>query len=435
MHETTFKFSVSSLAARQSCNQCVNLSFGRASWLRFSYHVRGCFVNCTPLSSNPQTPPRLSGSSRSSLTLNSSGRSRPLFPSESLFDREQPWQKAACIQSYPRVAFGGVSLPIGRMRRSRSGNSGSRRRPGGRTYLFHSWWEEDRTVAVRKREEEDWGGRRRRRRRREKMPEDLVCKFPRCISVGSCRDPWRINGPARMKGRGRAGEEVGEDRCSLYLIPFTFMYLSSFLSLSLSRKRIVDAAGCSRALRPSIRSVRPNRGPPNKRSFRSRAARLERTSKKRRDRGVPSLSASGTKLAQWTCIPSSVAPIRLSLDRLPIVLARAAQLRQPEKDRDQKRGCTVSTQAWKKLLSTRFFLPSSPSSSSSSLLSSSLFSSNYLRKRGKFVRKDHTDASRRERSSASGSGLGLPDKLEPGGELEEVRRKLFCRRFLLGTSR
>ena len=177
------------------------------------------------------------------------------------------------------------------------------------------------------------------------MPEDLVCKFPRCISVGSCRDPWRINGSARMKGRGRAGEEVGEDRCSLYLIPFTFMYLSSFLSLSLSlsRKRIVDAAGCSRALRPSIRSVRPNRGPPNKRSFRSRAARLERTSKKRRDRGVPSLSASGTKLAQWTCIPSSVAPIRLSLDRLPIVLARAAQLRQPEKDRDQKRGCTVDS--------------------------------------------------------------------------------------------
>lgn len=42
-----------------------------------------------------------------------------MFPSEFLFDREQPRQKAACIQSYPRVAFGGVlslPLPIGRMR-------------------------------------------------------------------------------------------------------------------------------------------------------------------------------------------------------------------------------------------------------------------------------------------------------------------------------
>lgn len=37
------------------------------------------------------------------------------------------------------------------------------------------------------------------------MAEDLVCKFPRCISVGSWRDPWRINGPALMKGRGRGG--------------------------------------------------------------------------------------------------------------------------------------------------------------------------------------------------------------------------------------
>lgn len=35
------------------------------------------------------------------------------------------------------------------------------------------------------------------------MPEDLVCKFTRCISVGSWQDPWRINGPARMKGRER----------------------------------------------------------------------------------------------------------------------------------------------------------------------------------------------------------------------------------------
>lgn len=46
------------------------------------------------------------------------------------------------------------------------------------------------------------------------MAEDLVCKFPRCISVGSWRDPWRINGPALMKGRGRGGwEQVGENRC------------------------------------------------------------------------------------------------------------------------------------------------------------------------------------------------------------------------------
>lgn len=39
----------------------------------------------------------------------------------------------------------------------------------------------------------------------EEMAEDLVCKFPRCISVGSWRDPWRINGPALMKGKGRGG--------------------------------------------------------------------------------------------------------------------------------------------------------------------------------------------------------------------------------------
>lgn len=49
----------------------------------------------------------------------------------------------------------------------------------------------------------------------EEMPEDLVCKFLRCISVGSWQDPWRINGPARMKGRERRRRESFLSRKSL----------------------------------------------------------------------------------------------------------------------------------------------------------------------------------------------------------------------------
>lgn len=58
----------------------------------------------------------------------------------------------------------------------------------------------------------------------EEMPEDLVCKFLRCISVGSWQDPWRINGPARMKGRERRRKE-------------------SFLFLSLSRESLSSICG------------------------------------------------------------------------------------------------------------------------------------------------------------------------------------------------
>ena len=34
----------------------------------------------------------------------------------------------------------------------------------------------------------------------KRKEKDLVCKFSWCISVGSWRDLFRINGPARMKG-------------------------------------------------------------------------------------------------------------------------------------------------------------------------------------------------------------------------------------------
>lgn len=68
----------------------------------------------------------------------------------------------------------------------------------------------------------------------EEMPEDLVCKFLWCISVGSWQNPWRINGPARMKGRERRRGESFLSRESLSSIcGEQCLSLSFFFNLSL----------------------------------------------------------------------------------------------------------------------------------------------------------------------------------------------------------
>jgi len=128
------------------------------------------------------------------------------------------------------------------------------------------------------------------------MPEDLVCKFFRCISVGFWRDPWRINGPARMKGRGgRRGESLPLSRLyppfaasdvsffhSVAPIPTpsVFLLISFFLSLFLF-------LSCFSIL-PESASVQP----PNKRTDRVYSRGSERLSaeKKRRNRRLGSVA-------------------------------------------------------------------------------------------------------------------------------------------------
>lgn len=96
------------------------------------------------------------------------------------------------------------------------------------------------------------------------MPEDLVCKFSRCISVGSWRDPWRINGPARMKGRGRpkGGSGGGSALSVSSPSPLCISARPNSLGVHLSFLFLYPERGSSmlpvaRVLRPSIRSVRP----------------------------------------------------------------------------------------------------------------------------------------------------------------------------------
>lgn len=97
------------------------------------------------------------------------------------------------------------------------------------------------------------------------MPEDLVCKFPRCISVGSWRDPWRINGPARMKGRRRGGG--GSGRGFVFSVSSPTPLCAPEFCLCLPRMRIcVRVPGCSCFV---LRSARFRS--PNKRSVCSRA--------------------------------------------------------------------------------------------------------------------------------------------------------------------
>lgn len=116
----------------------------------------------------------------------------------------------------------------------------------------------------------------------EEMPEDLVCKFPRCISVGSWRDPWRINGPARMKGRGGSAENpfslflyraftasesslflfrFGRANSKFFSLSFRFLHLLLllfFLSLSLpfSRSFPNGRLRSSRQIREAIAFIR-----------------------------------------------------------------------------------------------------------------------------------------------------------------------------------
>ena len=95
------------------------------------------------------------------------------------------------------------------------------------------------------------------------MPQDLVCKFPGCISVGSCQDLWRINGPARMKGRtekergmrGEGDENTRIEGC------WNILRLSRLLSFNISSF-----------------SKRQFSSPPNKRtrSFAQREAKKKR---------------------------------------------------------------------------------------------------------------------------------------------------------------
>lgn len=129
--------------------------------------------------------------------------------------------------------------------------------------------------------------------REDEMPEDLVCKFPRCISVGFWRDPWRINGPARMKGRG--GKRHGESFLSLsresILSPDVFLSLSlssrsrQFHVLSL--RFFHSPLSLSSLSHLAILSERSTSvQPPNKRTDRVYSRGRERlwTGKKRRNR-------------------------------------------------------------------------------------------------------------------------------------------------------
>lgn len=103
----------------------------------------------------------------------------------------------------------------------------------------------------------------------EEMPEDLVCKFLRCISVRSWQDPWRINGPARMKGRERRRREsflsrkslssiCGEQCLSLSLFLFQFFVLVAPIpdpSLSFSFSLILRFLSAS--IQPSNKRIDP----------------------------------------------------------------------------------------------------------------------------------------------------------------------------------
>lgn len=207
-----------------------------------------------------------------------------------------------------------------------SGSRQRRRRRKGYC-IFYPWSKEDGVETVQKRRL----GRRRRRGRCQKI---LYAN-----SLGA--SPWDpggirggLTGRLAWKEEDDQREEVGEDRHSLshpphlcvsLLGPTLSVYISRF-SFSTPKE---DRRCCRLLVFFVLPSARFGQGPPNKRSVRSRAARLEWTSKKRRDHGVPSLSASETK-------PSGHAFRRRSCDSACLSVAFRSYSRRNSESRNRK---------------------------------------------------------------------------------------------------